>query len=748
MSKHLLTYLGYAALHLFTTLAYAQPLKFAVFADSSRQPLVGATIQFGPHRYQTKSTGIVSLTRHPNSSLITVSAVGYETYQHLLQSGDTLIETVMQPISAALQDVVVSGTLKPMRRLDSPIPVESFSQAFLKQNPTPSLFEGLTLINGVQPQITCNVCNTGDIRINGLDGPYSMVLIDGMPIVSSLSTVYGLAGIPNSIIKRIEIVKGPASTLYGSEAVGGLINIITKEPNGAGRLMADINATTLGEWNADIAAGFNSKKASTLLGVNAFVFNNRLDINNDNFTDITLQNRFSIFNKWDWERPNQLPASIMVRLLTERRYGGEMQWNRKFLGGDSIYGESIDTRRAELIGQYGLAKNILLEYSYNYHWQDSYYGTTWFKASQHTAFGQLRWNKTTGKHQLLLGIPFRYLWYDDNTPATAKPNGTLPSIQTMKAIFAQDEIRWSPRFTSLLGLRYEFTNLQGGIVAPRLALKYQPNSHHTFRFSAGNGFRIVNLFTEDHAAISGFREVVIKNDLKPEKSWNANVNYSGDLHLQHGVLGWDFSAFYTWFTNKIIPDYDTDPNKIIYDNLDGYAISQGLSGQLNLTLRNGFSASAAITYMDVFAVEEDIKTRQVYAPKWSGTYNARYMWRRAKLSFDLTGKWTGPMRLPTVPNDFRPEFSPLFNLLNFQATKNWGRGIETYLSVKNLLNFIPQNPILHPDDPFDRPGGKYWNTDGTPNAITNPNGFTFDPSYNYAPMQGIKLMVGFRCTIQ
>jgi outer membrane receptor for ferrienterochelin and colicins len=213
-------------------------------------------------------------------------------------------------------------------------------------------------------------------------------------------------------------------------------------------------------------------------------------------------------------------------------------------------------------------------------------------------------------------------------------------------------------------------------------------------------------------------------------------------------LGWDFSAFYTWFTNKIIPDYDTDPNKIIYDNLDGYAISQGLSGQLNLTLRNGFSASAAITYMDVFAVEEDIKTRQVYAPKWSGTYNARYMWRRAKLSFDLTGKWTGPMRLPTVPNDFRPEFSPLFNLLNFQATKNWGRGIETYLSVKNLLNFIPQNPILHPDDPFDRPGGKYWNTDGTPNAITNPNGFTFDPSYNYAPMQGIKLMVGFRCTIQ
>ena len=71
-------------------------------------------------------------------------------------------------------------------------------------------------------------------------------------------------------------------------------------------------------------------------------------------------------------------------------------------------------------------------------------------------------------------------------------------------------------------------------------------------------------------------------------------------------------------------------------------------------------------------------------------------------------------------------------------------GIETYLSVKNLLNFIPANPIQHAADPFNKPGGKYWNADGTANAITNPHGFTFDPSYNYAPMQGIKLMIGCR----
>ncbi len=104
--------------------------------------------------------------------------------------------------SRNLDDIVISGTLRPVRRLESPVAVEVYTAQFFRMNPVPSVFEAMQGVNGVRPQINCNICATGDIHINGLEGPYTMVTIDGMPIVSSLSSVYGLFGIPAQLIER------------------------------------------------------------------------------------------------------------------------------------------------------------------------------------------------------------------------------------------------------------------------------------------------------------------------------------------------------------------------------------------------------------------------------------------------------------------------------------------------------------------------------------------------------------------
>ena len=130
--------------------------------------------------------------------------------------------------------------------------MEVYSQSFFKANPTASIFESLGNINGIRPQLNCNICNTGDIHINGQEGSYTMVLIDGLPIVSGLSTVYGLSGIPRSLIDRVEVVKGPASTLYGSEAIGGLINLITRLPENTDTFSLDSFVSGWGEINTDI----------------------------------------------------------------------------------------------------------------------------------------------------------------------------------------------------------------------------------------------------------------------------------------------------------------------------------------------------------------------------------------------------------------------------------------------------------------------------------------------------------------
>src|SRR5690606_25807150 len=104
------------------------------------------------------------------------------------------------------------------------------------------------------------------------------------------------------------------------------------------------------------------------------------------------------------------------------------------------------------------------------------------------------------------------------------------------------------------------------------------------------------------------------------------------------------TAFYTYFNNKIIADYDTDPNKIIYDNLDGHAVSQGISLNIDVAFANGLKILAGATAMDVHSTEKEKKTRQLFTEKFAGTWNTGYTFRPIGLTIDYTGNLYGPMR--------------------------------------------------------------------------------------------------------
>jgi len=695
----------------------------------------------------SNENGVYELKNIPkgNYTLI-VSSIGYQTKSEKisLDSNQKLIKNFSLSENNSLEEIVISGTLRPVAKSNSPVPVEVYSNTFFKKNPTPSIFESLQNVNGVRPQLNCNVCNTGDIHINGLEGPYTFVLIDGMPIVSGLSTVYGLTGIPQALIERVEVVKGPASTLYGSEAVGGIINIITKKPSNAPVLSTDILSSSWGEINTDIGLRYKlSEKTQGLLGVNYFNYQNRIDNNNDGFTDLTLQNRISFFNKINIERKNNKVFTIAGRYVYEDRWGGEMDWTKEFRGTDVKYGESIYTNRWETFGTYQLptSENISFQFSANGHYQNSFYGTDSYNAEQVIGFGQFIYNKQLAeKHDLLLGLAYRYTFYEDNTFATLEQDGITnkPSVTHLPGFFIQDEIALNTQNKLLLGARWDYNSLHGSILSPRVNYKWNSkNKSDILRVSVGNGFRVANVFTEDHAALTGAREVEFDGELDPETSWNANINYVKKISTENSFITFDASAFYTYFNNRILPDYETDPNKIIYANLNGYSVSKGVSLNTDILFTNGLSINAGATLMDVSITENDIKTRQLLTESFSGVWSISYKFN-SNFSVDYTGNLYGPMRLPLLgENDIRAANSPWFSIQNIQMTKKFTNSWELYGGVKNLLDFTPAaNSINNASNPFNI---------GIDTA-QNPE-LAFDPSYVYASNQGIRAFAGLRFTL-
>ena len=650
------------------------------------------------------------------------SAIGFKKLKKniIIQSGKNSVDISLEPSSYDIDQVVVTGTMKETFLSASPVKVDVVTQKFLKKIATANVMEVIENVNGVQKQINCGVCGTNDIHINGMEGPYTLVLINGMPIMSSLSTVYGLNGIPTSLIKQIEIIKGPSSTLYGTEAVAGVINILTKDPSDVSTIEIESFITSHLEKNIDFAYAPKMEKVDVLLSGNYFKMDNFLDDNEDNFTDIPLSERLSLFNQWNFKRKSQKNLSLSAKYYQEDRSGFVEGWSDSLRGNESIYGESIYTDRIELAASYELPmdEDVRIDASYNYHHQDSYYGDTKYEAYQSIYFANLIWNKQLGhNHDLISGLTYRYQTFVDSTLANINERKFIP------ALFIQDEITFNRKWTSLLGLRTDYHDEHGFIFSPRLNLKFKPKTYTTFRLNAGTGFRLVNLFTEDHAFLTGSREVLVVEDLKPEESYNINLNANHIFSLGRSTGTIDIDAFYTYFTNKISPDYDVNPNQIIYANLNGFSVSRGLAFNIQQNFDFPLSVKAGGTILDVYSVDDNnIREDELFAPSFTGVFSLSYNWDIINTSIDWTAKVTGPMSLPIFPYPFeRAEESPWFSQHHLQIKKVFSESLTAFMGVKNVFNYTQESPLVD------------WQ---------NPFGDDFDTSYAYGPLQSRRFLFG------
>ena len=426
----------------------------------------------------------------------------------------------------------------------------------------------------------------------------------------------------------------------------------------------------------------------------------------------------------DWSPGGQTRASLTTRYLYEDRFGGVEAWSTAYRGSSEVYGESIRTNRLEVLGAYlpGWSADIRFEGSYAWHDQDSWYGDSSYDASQHTAFANALWGRMVGRHDLLIGATARYQTYDDNTPATVRSDRRF-----VPGVLAQDEVRVADGAVTVLGgIRADHHDEHGVIASPRIALKWDATGQTAMRLNAGTGFRVVNLFTEDHAALTGARDVVIASELAPERSESMTLNVNQIVEFGPNPMMIDLDLFHTRFSNRIRPDYDADPNLIVYDNLSGHAVSRGISLAFNQNVDfDRFLYSAGVTLQDVYLVDADgAREEDFFAPRVRGVFSATYVMRSLPLTLDYTGSVTGPMRLPIYDEPFaRPERSPAYSIHNAQATWRLEDGAALYLSVKNVFNFTQPSPLIDPANPFDD---------------------AFDTAYVYGPLRGRHVMLGLR----
>ncbi len=660
----------------------------------------------------------------------------------------------LKPSSLGLNELVVSGTLRPVHLSNSAVRIEVVnSKQLLKSMAPANLMESLGMINGVQEVLSCGVCYTNAISINGLPGNYTAVLIDGSPLYGNLASLYGLNGIPIQILDRYEVIKGPNSTLYGSEAMAGVINIITKDPAKQPDFSADVMVTSHMESFGNIAIAGGKGKWKQFTGLNYGYINDYDDLNQDGFGDMINLDRIGLFSKWSYDMQDGKKLVVNLKGFYEDRRNGVQEYlddraYRDIRGNDSIYGESILTERIELFGHYDLPtkKQMRLDYSFSKHIQDSYYGSDGYEALQDVGFGRLTWDERIKKHQLTSGLSLRYQFYNDNTVATSRLEGLksvdAPDLQIIPGIFIQDEWTVNDRLTLLSGMRVDHYNKHGFIPSPRLSGKLKTGKWTNWRVNLGTGFKVVNLFAEDHAFVTGQREVVIQEKLRPEQSYSVSTSVNRIVNIGSSAGSFDLSAFYTHFTNKILPDY-SEAGKILYANGKGQTISQGVSLSFSQEFEFPLSYQLGLNALEVFSQEEVNgileKTPINFSSKWSGNLSVNYRIKKHEIILAATSRFNGPMHLPEV-FDFesngelsdisRPRLSQPFLLQNVQITKVFVKSrFELYAGIANLFNFLPPfSPLVGFNDPNAAPGFSK----------------SFDTAYAYAPFHGREVYLGVR----
>jgi outer membrane receptor for ferrienterochelin and colicins len=599
----------------------------------------------------------------------------------------------------------------------------------------------------VQPQTTNVVTNAQELRILGLSGVYNQVLVDGLPLIQGLSYTYGISSYPGTVVDNIYVAKGTTSVLQGYESISGQINLETRQPDKTDRLLLNAYINSFGEKHANAnlsAPAGKRKKWHSLLALHMVQPAGRIDGNQDGFLDLPLLTRYVAHNKWKYgnERKKGFSLQLGARLVNETRVGGTTAYvSGTHEGSSRVYGQSIKYLQSEGYAKstYRFSGNsaLVLAASGLWHQQQSWFGTTRYRAAQNSGYlnlqHELQWHD---RHSLKYGASYRYqtvvedIDFVDTFLGRSYAGSYLTELR-VPGIFAENSFHWQEdRLVLITGLRVDQHQQWGWRATPRTMVKWSVTEKQTFRASAGSGWRQVNLFSEQLNLLGSSRDVIFQQVLKPEAAINWGLSHT--CRFEFGGTAATVSAdFYsTHFSNQFFPDYDSDPTKALIRNFAGISRSNGLQVDALFSFFKQLDFRTAYNYLDVYRVENGLKTSLPFNSRHRVMAAVSYRTKNNRWQADANTHWFGEMRLPNTRNNpeayRRGDHSMAYATLNVQATFRW-KAIDIYAGCENLTNYLQPNPIIAADNPFSP---------------------YFDLSSVWGPVRGRELYLGVRYAIK
>ena len=642
-------------------------------ATGEHLPYVSVVIEGTTIGVTTDATGhylIKNMT--PGTYTIEVSAVGYipTTKSVKVVAGQTTeIKFELTEEAVTLDQIVVSSNRSETLKREAPSLVSVVDAEVFDRVSATSLAGGLAFQPGVRVENTCQNCGFPQVRINGLDGRYSQILVDSHPLFSSLTGVYGLEQIPANMIERVEVLRGGGSALYGSSAIGGTINIITKEPK---QSMAEMSHTTtsIGMGGAmENATSLNASLVSDSGKAAVSVFaqsrtSGGYDVDGDGFTELLESNAEALGMRSMFRLSNYSRITAQYHSIKDYRRGGDNldlpqheaevceQADHTIDGGSLTYDWS-DPTHTNRLNIYGSFQNTARKSYYGAGKDPDAYGRT----HDLTAAAGVQW---VHEFDHLLFMPSvltlgSEVSHNDLHDTSIGYNIDTKQVANIYGAYFQNEWRNS-QWSILVGGRLDKHNLVSApIFSPRANLRYNPTEEISLRLSYAEGYRAPQAYDEDlHIAIVGGERTRIQlaNDLREERS--RSLSASAEVYHTFGSVATNIivEGFYTRLEDVFAL------REIGHDDA-GVAVQERYNG-------SGATVSGVnIEGRAMFGRKVELQAgftlqRSLYAEpeQWSETAKASLnmfrtpdaygyftlMWKpMAKLNIDLSGNYTGPM---------------------------------------------------------------------------------------------------------